>query len=161
MSTTAYTAQGNLIPTGSGRPLGAYANQIMSDAVQDNVDPRLLVAIAFVEGKWGADRDAFATDNSFGLHNSRGRLANFTLDGGWATGIAEAASVVSGMIANGLDTVGLLYGGAAGSYCQGPSCKAFKSKVVSDQLAALGGSSTSLSSPCYQDPSTGLYYAKQ
>ena len=49
MNTPAY-AQGKPV---SSRPLAGYVNQIMADAVADNIDPRLLVAIAFVEGKWG------------------------------------------------------------------------------------------------------------
>jgi hypothetical protein len=132
----------------------------MADAVQDNVDPRLLVAIAFVEGKWGGDRDAARTDNSFGLHNKRHHLANFTNAGGWAAGIQEAADVLAGMINNGLTTVSLLYSGQAGAYCQGSSCKAFKGSVVSTKLGALGGNSQSLTSPCYFDGQSGNYYEK-
>ena len=61
----------------------------------------------------------------------------------------------------GLNTVVLLYGAGAGSYCQGPSRKAFKGGVVSSQMQALGGNAQSLSSPCYIDPKTGNYYENQ
>jgi hypothetical protein len=131
----------------------------MEDGVQDNVDPRLLVAMAFVEGKWGGDTDAASTDNSFGLHNAQGHLGNFTKIGGWAVGIQEAAETVNTMIYDrNLNTVSLLYSGLPGAYCQGPNCKAHKGGVVSKQLKALGGDPASLSSPCYlQD---GNYYEK-
>jgi len=161
MSTApAYTAQGKLIPQGAAsRPLASCASTIMEDGVQDNVDPRLLVAMAFVEGKWGGDTDAASTDNSFGLHNAQGHLGNFTKIGGWAVGIQEAAETVNTMIYDrNLNTVSLLYSGLPGAYCQGPNCKAHKGGVVSKQLKALGGDPASLSSPCYlQD---GNYYEK-
>ena len=162
LNATAYKAHGVAIPTGmAGRPLAAFANQIMSDAVEDNIDPRLLVAIAFVEGKWGGDTPAARTQNSFGLHNRKGQLANFTNAGGWATGVQEAADVVAGMISNGLSTVSLLYGGQAGAYCQGSGCIAHKGSAVTKQLQALGGNAQSLTSPCYYDASSGNYYEKQ
>jgi hypothetical protein len=126
--------------------------------VQDNVDPRLLVAIAFVEGKWGGDTDAQRTDNSFGTHNAQGHLANFTNAGGWAASIAYAASVLQGMISGNFGSVNLLYGATPGSYCQGPGCP-LKVSVVTSKLLALGGNPDSLTSPCYF--SDGAYYAKQ
>jgi RHS repeat-associated protein len=161
LNTAAWRADGSSIETGvASRPLAAFAEEIMFDAVQDDVDPRLLVAIAFVEGKWGADRDAASTDNSFGLHNGRGKLANFTNAGQWGAGIQEAADVLNKMLGNGLNTVSLLYGAQPGSYCQGSSCKGFKSPIVSDKLKAMGGNPGSLNSPCYYDKDTKLYYAK-
>ena len=161
LNTTAYTAQGTSIATGAaGRPLAAYASTIMFDAVQDNIDPRLLVAIAFVEGKWGGDSSAANTDNSFGLHNHEHHLANFTNAGGWGASIQAAAGVVARMInQQGLSSVSLLYGGQPGSYCQGSNCLKNKGSVVSNQLKALGGSSSSLTSPCYFQ--NGSYYEKQ
>jgi hypothetical protein len=130
----------------------------MADAVQDNVDPRLLVAIAFVEGKWGGDADAGRTENSFGTHNAQGHLANFTSAGGWAASTAYAASVLQGMISGSFGSVNVLYGATPGSYCQGTGCP-LKAGVVTAKLAALGGNPDSLTSPCYE--SNGAYYAKQ
>lgn len=80
--------------------------------------------------------------------------------GGWAAGIQAAANLLAGMInQQGLNSVSLLYSGQPGSYCQGSNCVKNKGSVVSKQLTALGGSPTSLASPCYfQD---GNYYEKQ
>jgi hypothetical protein len=59
----------------------ANATTIMTDAVADNVDPRLLVAISFLESKWGGSSGSQRTDNAFGLMGSNG-LINFTSSGG-------------------------------------------------------------------------------
>ena len=161
LNTPAWDAQGNPIPTGSdSRPLANYAATIMADAVADNVDPRLLVAIAFDEGKWGGDSDAASTENSFGLHNSSGHLANLTNAGGWAAAIGAAAGTVETMISNGLTSVAQLYTGKPGAYCQGRSCASMQASVVAGQLRAMGGSRVALTSPCHTDKN-GNYYANQ
>jgi RHS repeat-associated protein len=159
-STKAYTAQGQPIASGS-EPMAtmAYAQDILADAIADNVDPRLLVAVSFVEGKWGGDADAAAKDNSFGLHNKKGKLADFTNAGGWAASIQAAADVLKVHIfSDGQTSVSALYGGNHGAYCVGPNCSK-KSGQVGKKLAAQGGNANSLTSPCYQG-SDGQYYQK-
>jgi RHS repeat-associated protein len=166
-STKAYTAQGQPIASGS-EPMAtlAFAQDILADAIADNVDPRLLVAVSFVEGKWGGDAAAGAKDNSFGLHNSSGGLANFTNAGGWAASIQAAANALQAHITAGQTSVGSLYSGnnsktngGLAAYCVGPNCSK-KSGAVSKKLAAQGGNASSLTSPCYQGPD-GKYYQKQ
>jgi len=166
-STKAFTAKGQPIASGS-EPMAtlAYAQDILADAIADNVDPRLLVAVSFVEGKWGGDADAAAKDNSFGLHNSSGGLANFTNAGGWDASIQQAANVLSQHINAGQTSVSSLYSGnnsrtngGLAAYCVGPNCSK-KSGHVSKKLAKQGGNASSLTSPCYQDRN-GKYYQKQ
>jgi len=154
MNTPAYGSDGNLITV---RPLAGYANQMMGDAVANNVDPRLLVSIAFVEGKWGGEPDALAKDNSFGLHNSAGKLADFTTIGGWAANVEAASEVVAQHIDVGQTSVGLLYSGKNGAYCVGASCAA-RGTIVGNRLVAQGGSTDTITSSCYQDG--GSYYKK-
>lgn len=154
-STPAYTAQG----APSSKPLAtlSYAQTIFADAVADNVDPRLLVAISFVESKWGGDSPALRTDNAFGLMY-QGSLINFTQSGGWASGIALAGQTVAKLMANGETSVSSLYSGKNGSYCVGPGCSD-KVQYLTSKLTALGGNPNAIWSPCYEG-GDGFYYLK-
>jgi hypothetical protein len=127
----------------------------MTDAVADNVDPRLLVAISFVESKWGGSSGSQSTDNAFGLM-SNGHLINFTSNGGWGAGVALAASTLATHISNGQTSVSSLYSGQPGAYCVGGHCDG---PIVASKLTALGGNPNSLASPCYE--SNGQFYEKQ
>ncbi|HKV42318.1 MAG TPA: RHS repeat-associated core domain-containing protein [Blastocatellia bacterium] len=163
LTTPAYDAQGSPV---TARPLAAYAGTILADAIADNVDPRLLVAVAFVEGKWGGDKSAAATDNSFGILNLKtGKLRNFTSVGGWAAAIAAAANTLAFHIGAGQSTIDALYSGndsekngGLAAYCVGGGCAA-KISILTSKLIAQGGNPSSLASPCYlgQD---GKYYQK-
>jgi len=141
----------------SSKPFATLANAaaIMADAVADNVDPRLLVAISFLESKWGGSSGSQRTDNAFGLM-SNGQLINFTSSGGWAAGIVLAASTLETHISNGQTSVSSLYSGNPGAYCVGTGCNG---DVVANKLTALGGNVNSLASPCYQG-SDGQFYEK-
>ena len=126
----------------------AYAELIMQDAVDDNVDPRLLVAISFVESKWGGTKGSQDAQNAFGIMKSDGTLQDFSTTGGWITGIQDAADIVDTHISNGQTTIAALYSGKKGAYCVGTGCNA---DVVEYQFKKQGGDLSDLSSPCYRD----------
>lgn len=165
-NTPAYTALGKPVKS---KPIAtlAFAQAILVDAIDDNVDPRLLVAVAFVEGKWGGDAPAAKKDNSFGLMvPGTQTLVNFANNGGWVASIAEAAINLANHIGAGQNSVAALYSGNSSAnngglaaWCVGSGC-AGKIGTVTKKLTAQGGSATSLTSPCYLG-SDGSFYMNQ
>jgi RHS repeat-associated protein len=150
----------------SSKPLAtlAFAQDMMADAVADNVDPRLLVAISFVESKWGGEAPALRTQNGFGLMPG-GTLKNFSNSGGWAAGIAAAADTAANHIGAGQNTISALYSGntskqngGLAAYCVGAGC-ADKTKYLTTKFTAMGGNVASLTSPCCLG-NDGNYYEK-
>jgi hypothetical protein len=159
-STKAYGAAGQ--PIGSnGRPLAGYAATIMADSVADNVDPRLLVAIAFVETKLGALNCAGVpnTNNPF-CPGGQNPISYQSI----GDAIAAAAQYLSARIGP-TTTVANLYNPTSGSsgYCNTAECTPDQ---VNQRLLQQGGGTGlagvygPLQSPCYLG-SDGNYYQEQ
>jgi len=157
MLTTPAYVEGKCVPAGS-RDLATLGNAeaIMEDAVDANVDPRLMVAIAFVESKWGGTKGSQSALNAFGILNDDGKLRNYSQSGGWERGIDVAVDSVRNRMDEGLTTVAGLYSGKKGAYCVGNGCNA---KAVEKQFTAQGGNAKDLTSPCYRDKDK--YYLKK
>jgi hypothetical protein len=162
LNTSAYNNKGLPIPsTVAARPLAAYGSTIMADAVADNVDPRLLVAIAFVETKFGALNCAGVakTNNPFCLGGQKPIPFGSISDA-----IAFAANYLAGRIGP-TTTVADLYNPTSGQkgYCNTAECT---STEVNTRLMQQGGGVGlpgvygPLQSPCYLGPD-GVYYQKQ
>ncbi len=126
----------------------ADAKAIMKDAVDANIDPRLLVAISFVESKWGGTKGSQDPQNAFGILNNDGTLKDFSATGGWSSGIDMAVDTVAAHTSAGQDTIAKLYSGKKGAYCVGPGCNG---DVVEYQFKKQGGNLSDLSSPCYRE----------
>jgi hypothetical protein len=161
-NTPAYGATGQ--PIGSSvtdRPLEAYAGVILQDAVADNVDPRLLVAIAFVETKFGALNCAGVpgTNNPFCI----GGLKPRPFKGGYSEAISYAAGLLEGKIGP-TTTVADLYNPNSGrqGYCNTAECDPTQvNKRLLQQGGGVGlaGVYGPLQSPCYQGQD-GMFYQK-
>jgi hypothetical protein len=132
----------------------------MADAVADNVDPRLLVAIAFVETKLGALNCAGVpnTNNPFCLGGQKPISYSSVSDA-----IAAAASYLSARIGP-TTTVADLYNPNSGSsgYCNTAECVPGEVNTRLLQQGGgvgLAGAYGPLQSPCYQGAG-GNYYQK-
>jgi RHS repeat-associated protein len=112
-----------------GSPMATYAlaYDFVSDAMQDGINPLLVLAISGEESKFGTGSASQSTQNAFGLtykaRNANGTvsypLINYNYQGGpgWAGGISDAATTVMNQIAKGNNTVSKLYSGNPGAYC--------------------------------------------
>ncbi len=112
-----------------GSPMATYAlaYDFVSDAMQDGINPLLLLAMSGAESKFGTSSASQSTQNAFGLthpvRNANGKtsypLNNYNYPGGpgWAGGISYAATTVMNQIAKQNNTVSLLYSGQTGAYC--------------------------------------------
>jgi hypothetical protein len=108
-NTKAFDAKGQPI---TSKPMATMdvAEALMQYGSFYNIDPRLLVAISFVEGKWGGDAPAKAAQNSFGLMY-QGKIISFVGNGGWTGSVSFAASTVADHILAGQTSVADLYSG--------------------------------------------------
>ena len=158
-NTAAYTAQGKLI---TNKPLATLANAqaLMAAGANYNVDPRVLLAIGFVEGKWGGDSSAANTNNTFGLMPG-GTLASYS---SWSASITAAASTVAAHIAAGQTTIASLYSGntatqngGLAAYCVGTGCAA-KVAILNSKLAGQNNKQSTIANECYL--SKGNYYER-
>jgi hypothetical protein len=133
-------------------------------SVMDNVDPRLLVAIAQVETHFGADncKGVAATNNPFCILNPNGTVKTFSTIG---DSIQYVANLLAGKI--GPDTtLANLYkpGGGLSAYCNTPECNP---GPVGRSMGAQGWTGNGgpggiygpLQSPCFMG-SDGAYYEK-
>jgi RHS repeat-associated protein len=162
LNTPAYGGNGLPISsTTTARPLADYASTIMADAVADNVDPRLLVAIAFVETKFGALNcgGVANTNNPFCLGGKNPINYNSITDA-----ISAAANYLMARIGP-TTTVTDLYNPTSGKkgYCNTAECAATEvNKRLTQQGGGVGlpGVYGPLQSPCYLG-SGGNYYQKQ
>lgn len=132
----------------SNMKLAGNGYEIMVQAAIYKVDPRLIIAVAFVESKLGGLDNAQKADNAFGL-TFGGKLIN---NPGPVMGLDEAASLLGSLIPS-HSTVDALYKNGGTGYCQS-GCDPV---AVTQQLKALGGDPTSLTDPCYRS-SDGHFY---
>jgi uncharacterized FlgJ-related protein len=92
--------------------------------LMDNIDPRLLVAISGAESGYGTSHVATADNNAFGvLHRVNNADATWSyvpvVYSDFGASISAASNTVESQIYNrNNNTVGKLYSGQKGAYCQ-------------------------------------------
>lgn len=122
----------------------------MTLAEEFDIDPSVIVGIAFVESHWGYDQRNTGTRNAFGLLRSDG--SHYVYDN-WEDSIRAAFRTVEQMRnhnPNGQNrlTVAGLYDGGRGAYCAHPGCNP---TVVENHTRQLFGVPSRLTFRCKRE----------
>ncbi len=138
-----------------------FVSQIMAEAAQVNVDPRLFVAET-EESTLGASHVAQSMNNPFGIKH-HGKNVSF---GSVGDAVISEGSTLNRFVNTWRETISQMYSGLPGisdnrsgtwirppAYCQGSGCQAF-GQAVSGALQAMGGNPNSLQYPSGQIGST-------
>jgi hypothetical protein len=146
--------------TSKGSPLAGYGSWFVSVGEMDNVDPRLLVAIAGNESGYGTSPVAQKDDNAFGVMSCQRVQATFSCAPAQYSNFGQSISAAGGTLENQIynpnklnNTVSLLYSGKPGAYCVNTltvPCSGGAGNVT-QILSGLGGNQNSLGFPCPPD----------
>lgn len=149
----ALTAEVNTLLTSKGSPLAAYSSWFVAVGLMDDIDPRLIVAIAGAESGYGTSNVAKIDDNPFGIvHRSAGKYVPVKYSN-FGESITAEGNILDGQIyGKNNNTVNKLYSGQKGAYCvdsPGFPCSN-GAKNVTSILSGLGGDPNNLAFPCPQ-----------
>jgi len=128
-----------------GSPLAGDVSAFVADGDLDDVDPRLLVALAAAESSLGKNVST-ASHDAWGYLNKKGKLIHFS---SWTQGISVIAARIGtyqfGKL--GYTTEAQFYTGLTGSWCSGTAC-AGENSVLVGALNSMSANLNNLQDPC-------------